>query len=550
MAQPQKLFVAVLAILFSLRPAAHAAAVFQTAQSYSVGTNPGAVAVGDFNGDGTPDLAVCNFGDPTAANDGNVSVLLGKGDGTFQAATNFPAVKNCTKLAAGDFDSKGSSDLVVVREGDATVSDNGGATIFLSNGDGTFRKGQTLVPGKNPADVAVTDLDADHKLDLIFANRTDDTVSVLLGNGDGSVQSPVAFSVGPKPYSVKVVNVNQDGKSDLAVFVTFAADFLLGNGDGSFRQGTSVSMGSFRGPIAIADFNKDVALDLVTRGCSIFHPTQCSTLLMLDDGSGGFQPPTAIADIPGAFTADVNGDGKPDLAGQTPDRSQVAVLLGNADGTFQAPLTFSAGTTPAIGALVDVDGDKAPDLIAINASSNSISVLLNTGTDFSISASAPSPSSVGPGQSAASTLSLTLLNAFDNPVSLACSVQPAQSGSPTCSLSSNSVTFDSSGKATATVTITAGAGAAALMVPRPYHGDSHPFSLGWLPVAAFGFMGTGLGCGYSRRKRFLLFVGCALAGLIFLAACGGGPKSVTYAITITGTSGSTQHSTSTTLTVQ
>ena len=72
------------------------------------------------------------------------------------------------------------------------------------------------------------------------------------------------------------------------------------------------------------------------------------------------------------------------------------------------------------------------------------------------------------------------------------------------------------------------------MVPRPYHGDSRPFSLGWLPVAAFGFMGAGLGCGYSRRRRFLLFVGCALAGLIFLAACGGGPKSVPYAITITG----------------
>jgi hypothetical protein len=70
-----------------------------------------------------------------------------------------------------------------------------------------------------------------------------------------------------------------------------------------------------------------------------------------------------------------------------------------------------------------------------------------------------------------------------------------------------------------------------------------------LPVAAFGFVGAGLGCGYSRRRRFLLFVGCALAGLIFLAACGGGPKSVPYAITITGTSGSTQHSTSTTITV-
>jgi VCBS repeat protein len=550
MTQPKKLFVAVLAILFSLSPAAHGAVGFQAAQSYPVGTNPMAVAVGDFNADGTTDLAICNAGDPTAGDDGNVSILLGKGPGTFQAATNFTAVKNCTDIAAGDFDSDGRSDLIVVRRGDSAVGDNGGATMFLSNGDGTFRKEQTLIPGKNPADVAVTDLDADHKLDLIFANQTDNTVSVLLGNGGGSVQAPIAYSIGLRPHSVKVVDVNRDGKSDVAVFRIAGADFLLGNGDGSFRQGSGVSVGSFTsGVLAIADFNKDGALDLVSRGCNFLHPNQCGTSVMLDNGSGGYQSSTLISDIPGATAADVNGDDKLDLAGRTPDGSQLALLLGNGDGTFQAPLTFPAGTNPEIGVLADVDRDKAPDLIVINASSNSIGVLLNTGTDFSISASASSPSSVSPGQSATSTLTLTLLNAFDNPVSLACTVQPAQSGSPTCSLSSNSVTFDSSGKATATVTITAGAGAASLMVPRPYHGDSRPFSIGWLPVAAFGFMGAGLGCGYSRRRRFLLFVGCALAGLIFLAACGGGPKSVPYAITITGTSGSTQHSTSTTITV-
>jgi hypothetical protein len=541
MTQQKKLFLAVLSILFSLSPEAHGAAGFQAAQSYPVGTNPRAVAVGDFNGDGMTDLAICNFGDPTAGDDGNVSLLLGKGAGTFQPATNFTAVKNCTDLVAGDFDSDGRSDLLV-------VGDGGHATIFLSNGDGTFRKGQTL--GSSPADVAVTDLNADHKLDLIFANLTDNTVSVLLGNGDGSVQAPVPYGVGLRPHSVRVVDVNQDGKSDLAVFRFEGADFLLGNGDGSFRQGSSISLGPSPSFPTIADFNKDGALDLVLSGCNFLHQNQCGTSIMLGDGSGGFQLPTPIVYIPGAVAGDVNGDGKLDLVGQTPDRSQVAVLLGNGDGTFQAPLTFSAGTTPAIGALVDVDGDKAPDLIAINASSNSVSVLLNTGTDFLISASVPSPSSVSPGQSATSTLSLTLLNAFDNPVSLACSVQPAQAGSPICALSSNSVTFDSSGKASATLTITAGSGAAALMVPRPYHGNSRPFSLGWLPVAAFGFMG--LSCGYARRKRHLFFVGCVLAGLI-LQACGGGSsghKSVNYAITITGTSGSTQHSTTTTLTVQ
>jgi hypothetical protein len=260
---------------------------------------------------------------------------------------------------------------------------------------------------------------------------------------------------------------------------------------------------------------------------------------------------------------DFDGDGKLDLGlfgsdSCFPNPTQkynrrVLVLAGNGDGTFQAPVSFTPANAIGLAAAADLDGNKSPDLLTIN-SNNTVSVLLNSaGTDFSISASAASPKSVSRGQSSTSTITLSLLNAFDNPVSLSCSVQPVQAGSPVCSLSSNSVTFDSSGKATATLTITAGSSAAALMVPHLYHGDSHPFSGGWLPVAAFAFMGAGLGCGYSRRRRYLFFVGCVLAGLIFQVACGGGsssPKSVSYAVTITGTSGSTQHSTTTTLTVQ
>ena len=98
MTQQKKFFLAVLSALFSLSPAARGAAGFQTAQSYPVGTNPQAIAVGDFNGDGTADLAICNFGDPTVGDDGNVSLLLGKGDDTFHAATNFLASKIAPNL--------------------------------------------------------------------------------------------------------------------------------------------------------------------------------------------------------------------------------------------------------------------------------------------------------------------------------------------------------------------------------------------------------------------------------------------------------------------
>jgi hypothetical protein len=553
-----RFFAATLLVLVPLEYSAGATVGFKPAQSYAVCTAPEMAAVADFNNDGKPDIAVVCFGDPSVGDNGGVSILLGNRDGTFQPATNLIAGKSPTRIATGDFNNDGNSDLLVVRAGDASVSDNGDATIFLGNGDGTFRPGQVLIPGKNPSAVAVSDLNGDHKLDLIFANSTDNSVTILVGNGDATFQSPVAYAVavGGSPSSISVTDVNQDGRSDLAVFWGLSVDFFFGKGDGTFQNGPSVSPGCcLRSFVAIGDFNGDGRVDLIDRGCSISQPT-CTISLWLGNGDGTFQTANAISDVSGAgpVAADVNGDSNLDLIGTSSDHTQLVILLGNGDGTFQQAVTFPAGTNPAISALADLDGDKAPDMIAINASSNSVSVLLNTGTDFSISASAPSPSSVSPGQSATSTVTLTLLNAFDNPVSLACSVQPAQVGSPACSLSSNSVTFDSSGKATATLTVTAGTGAAALMVPHPYHGDSHPFSPAWLTVAAFGFMGTGLGCGYSRRRRHLFFVGCVLAGVIIQAACGGGSsggfKSVSYAITVTGKSGSTQHSTTTTLTVQ
>jgi hypothetical protein len=546
-------------VLLSLGHSASATVGFKPAQSYAVGTAPEMAAVADFNTDGKPDIAVVCFGDPSVGDDGGVSILLGNGDGTFQPATKLTTGKNPTRIATGDFNSDGKSDLIVVRLGDASVNDNGDATIFLGSGDGTFNRGQVLAPGKNPFAVAVSDLNADHKPDLVFAsstaNSTDNSVTILLGNGDGTFQSPItsAVTAGGTPSSISVTDVNQDGRTDLAIFWGLSVYFFFGNGDGTFQNGPSVFAGTLRFFSTIGDFNQDGKIDLVDQGCGFLHPNNCSTSIRLGNGDGTFQPPNAIPGVFGAVAADVNGDSKLDLIGTSSDRAQLVVLLGNRDGTFQQALTFAAGTNPFIALVGDFDGDKAPDLVAINPDA-AISVLLNTGTDFSISAPPLSPSSVSPGQTATSTVSLSLLNAFDNPVSLSCAVTPVQAGSPTCSLGSNSVTFDHTGKASATLTVTAGAAAASLRVPPATRGGSNLFSFGWLAVAGFAFMGISLSCTRSRTRKGTFFaVFPVVAGLILLAGCGGGssrPPPVNYAITITAMSGSTQHSTALTLTVQ
>jgi hypothetical protein len=550
-----RFFAATLLVLLPIEYSAGATVGFKPAQSYAVGTAPEMAAVADFNNDGKPDIGVVCFGDPSVGDDGGVSILLGNGDGTFQPAMNLIAGKNPTRIATGDFNNDGNSDLLVVRAGDASVSDNGDATIFLGNGDGTFSPGQVLIPGKNPSAVAVSDLNGDHKLDLIFGNSTDDSATSLFGNGDGTFQSAVVYAIGGSPFSISVIDVNLDGKSDLAVSWGISVDFFFGNGDGTFQKGPIAIAGTgLRIFSTIGDFDQDGKVDLIDRGCTIFEPITCTTSLRLGNGDGTFQNANAIPDVSGAVAADVNGDGNLDLVGASSDHTQLVVLLGNGDGTFQQALTFAAGTNPVIGLVADFDGDKAPDLVALNSRTNTISVLLNTGTDFSISAAPLSPSSVSPGQTVTSTVSLSLLNAFDNPVTLACAVTPVQAGSPTCSLSSNSVTFDPAGKASTTVSVTAGAVAASLRVPPATRGGSNPFSFGWLAVAGFAFMGISLSCTRSRkRKRTFLAVAPVVAGLILLVGCGGGsssPPPVNYVITITAKSGSTQHSAAVTLTVQ
>ena len=554
-------FAAILLVLLPMKYSKGATVGFKPVQSYAVGTAPKMAVVADFNNDGKPDIAVVCVGDPSVGDDGGVSILLGNGDGTFQPAANVVTGKNPSSIAADDFNGDGRLDIVTIQS-DNTVS------ALLGNGDGTFQAHVNYGTGSGPDFVAADDFNSDGRPDLVVTNSSGSSVGVLLGNGDGTFQSHVDYPTGGAANGVGVADLNGDGKLDLAVAAGNALVVFAGKGDGTFTQiWSSAALGIRSIRVTIGDFTSDGKPDVVLGVLAFGNATDSDLVLLTGDGDGTFSqggaPITGACQNGTPVATDFDGDGKLDLGlfgsdGCFPTPTQksnrcLLVLAGNGDGTFQAPVSFTPANVIGLGAAADLDGNKSPDLIATNTD-NTVTVLLNTaGTDFSISASAPTASSLSPGQSATSTLSLSLLNSFDNPVSLACSVQPAQAGSPSCSLSSNSVTFDSNGKASATLTITAGSGAATLMVPHPHQGNSNPFSFGWLPVAAFGFMGTGLGCGFSRRRRSLFFVGCVLAGLIFEAACGGGStglKSVNYAITITGTSGSTQHSTTTTLTVQ
>src|SRR5207249_2665322 len=174
---------------------------FQVAASYSAGSNPGSVAVGDFNGDGKTDLAVADYGSFFPATSGSVSVLLGRGDGTFQAAVDYGVGTNPVSVVVSDFNGDGKPDLAV---GGSPIS------VLLGNGDGTFQAPVNYGAQEYPSSIAVGDFNTDGKLDLVVANElsmgpnnyTNGSVSVLLGNGDGTFRSAVNYGAGVSPDSV------------------------------------------------------------------------------------------------------------------------------------------------------------------------------------------------------------------------------------------------------------------------------------------------------------------------------------------------------------
>ena len=365
---------------YSTEPTPTPGVSFLSPTNSSVAGEARSVAVGDFNRDSKPDLAVANGYDSHI-----ISVLLGNGDGTFQPAKDFGVENGPLSIAVTDFNGDGKPDLAVANYFSSTVS------VLLGNGDGTFGMARAFSVGAFPRSVAVGDFNGDGKPDLVVVNFNS-TVSVLLGNGDGTFQAAVDL-VGSHPFSVTVAAFNGDGKPDLAVlgdssnsgtcppcFPEIAV--LLGKGDGTFQEVVSVAglPDSSAESVAVGDFNSDGKLDLAMgvygSGLSVF----------LGNGDGTFGAArnfeTELGPVSLAIR-DFNGDGRQDLAianfGDSDwPGSTVSVLLGNGDGTFQTPVILEGLSFPASIAVADFNGDGKPDLTVGNAGVNAVSVLINT----------------------------------------------------------------------------------------------------------------------------------------------------------------------------
>jgi len=374
---------------------------FTFAANLRVAAGPTFMTLSDVNGDGLPDLVVAS---PASS---AVSVLISNGDGTFQHAvttTNLPQGSHYNTLALADFNGDGSADLAVVSRGTHAVN------VLLGNGDGTFGSPVSVSFSSNFATIAVVaadvnndglpdlivtttggvvvrlnngsggfdattpyaiigatavtvaDVNGDGRSDILVAAKSQHTVDVLLNNGGGVFAPPAAFAAGTSPDSVAVADFNGDGRADLVVAdaANNSIDVLVGNGDGTFQAPSTLSVGADPVSVFIADFNGDGAPDVVSanyysNSLSIAIDKPNPTIMNMDGmvmTTGTVTNDTATITITNGIVV-INIDGQ--VAGYSMNSiHEINLSLGSGDDT----VTVGAGVT-----MVNLSGGSGNDML-------------------------------------------------------------------------------------------------------------------------------------------------------------------------------------------
>ena len=362
-------------------------------QFFSTINNPNLVVSADVNGDGHPDLI-------EIGSDQTVAVLINKGDGTFRIPGSYYSVgQQPVALAVADLRHNGKMDIVVLNSQDATVS------VLLGNGDGTFKAptatemaagtgtaAPTYPTGNDPLYLTIADLNGNGIPDIIVANFEDNTLSILYGRGDGSFKPAVTVPVGVGPIFVATADLTGDGKQDILVNNNLddTLGVLLNEGAGNFKAMTTTGLGpklirAYEQMLVVGDFKHDGKPGVITTTTSANGD---SVLYLAGKGDGTFETArTLVTGLQTSYlaTADLNGDGFPDLVAGSLANNSVRVLFGNSNGGFATPGTDYPASGIAGGevqrlTLADFSGTGKPDIAVVNTEASFVQLLYNDGT--------------------------------------------------------------------------------------------------------------------------------------------------------------------------
>ncbi|HRQ72515.1 MAG TPA: FG-GAP-like repeat-containing protein [Phycisphaerales bacterium] len=343
-------------------------AVVYDAPTTAVGDAPTGLVVADFDDDGILDAATADFDSST------VTVLLGRGDGSFTRSQTLDTLGAASRVVAGDLNGDGALDLVV------SEFDNNSIAIFLGNGDGTFGDATRVAGNGGPVGLALADLNGDGDLDLVATNFLLNFVGVYLGDGAGGFGAATLLAGGTSPRAVAVGDLTGNGAPDLVVAASGddAIRVFLNDGGGAFAAPVQYLVGANPEGVALGDVDGDGHLDVVV-ACA----NDDVVTTRLNDGTGVLTNPGFLVSVDArprsVALADLNGDGRLDFIAGNADASNVQVGFGLGNGNFTTSPGFLVGQTPRGVTLEDMDEDGALDVLVVNEESDTLTVLFGDG---------------------------------------------------------------------------------------------------------------------------------------------------------------------------
>ena len=360
---------------------------FAAKVDFTTGSNPLSVAVGDLDGDGKPDLAVANYNSNTVSVFRNTSSSGSITSSSFAAKVDFITGQFPIAVAIGDIDGDGKPDLAAANQAANTVSVLRNTATSGSIGSSSFAAKQDFTTGNGTASVAIGDLDGDGKPDLAVANFNSDNVSVLR-NADIQPTITSFTPTSAKPGDAVTITGTNFNTTTTNNIVFFGATRATVTAATTTSLTVTVPTGACFDYITELNTSSGLACASTTKFTPTFSPNKGSIT------SGDISAKVDFTTGPNPYSVaigDLDGDGKPDLAVANYNSNTVSVFRNTSSsgsissGSFSAKVDFTTGSGPLSVAIGDIDGDGKPDLAVANFNGNTVSVLRNTSSNGSIS---------------------------------------------------------------------------------------------------------------------------------------------------------------------